>query len=127
MSEAGNPVKLIPHYPPPMLIPKHLASNIACITPRRVENFDNEQSEISEKEVMSLRCDNLRLTEELERARMHPMNDPSYDRVNVDHQLWMRQQTELRCLQDYKTRYYVSVFILLLIVIRFCLHFIVHI
>lgn len=127
MSEAGSPVKLITHYPPPMLIPKHLASNIAFITPRRLDELEVNSNEISEKEVMSLRCDNLRLSEELERARMHPMNDPAYNRVNVDHELWMRQQTDLRSLQDYKTRYYVSAFILLLIVIRFCLHFLVHI
>lgn len=127
MSDAGIPVKLITHYPPPMLLPKHLASNIACITPRLVEQVNDEKDESSAEEIMSLRCDNLRLTEELERARMHPMFDSSHDRVNVDHRLWLRQQNDLRSLQDYKARYYVCAFIMLLIVVRFCLHFIVHI
>jgi hypothetical protein len=108
-----------------MLLPKHLASNIATISPRRVEITG--EIEVADRELKQLRCENMRLSEELDRARMQPMLDNACNRVNVDHDLWLKQQKDLRRLHDYKTRYYVSAFILLLIVVRYCLHFVAHI
>jgi len=121
MNDSGNPVKLVTQYPPPMLLPR--SGNVATITPITPRMIESQVPEFDSRELMHLRCENLRLMEELDRARMHPMYDDALDRINISHEMWLRQQKDLRRLQDYKTRYYVVAFILIMIIIRFSLHF----
>ncbi len=115
------PLKLVNQYPPPAVLPRPklpifsnpVRSNYEDI----VDLLNNDVDEVN-REVSRLRFENKRLEDELDSARMHPMFDPSFDRVNVDHALWLRQQTELHRLNEYKTRYYVVVGILALVTLK---------
>lgn len=72
-------------------------------------------------ELAHLRFENERLTDELQCARMYPTLDDSTDRINVSHELWLRQQQELMHLHTYKTRYYALAILLLLLLTKVCL------
>ena len=128
MTASATPLKLVEQYPPPAILPKQ--TNIQRTRPcapdfSTVSHTDFEDlidlveknADAANREITRLRFENKRLEDELDSARMHPMHDPSYDRVNVDHALWLRQQVELRRINEYKTRYYAVVGILLAIVL----------
>lgn len=125
MNEAANHTKLVTCYPTPMRLPEYNAPTFACISPRKIE--ETTQTPKEQNEVLRLRCELLKLAEELERARLQPLLDTSFDRINVHHDIWLKQQRDLRSLQQYRTRYYVLALVLLLLVARFCLHSIAHI
>lgn len=127
MTASATPLKLVTPYPPPAVLPKQ--TNIQSTRPyapdfSTISHTDFEDlielvernADAANRELTRLRFENKRLSDELDSARMHPMHDQSYDRVNVDHALWLKQQVELRRINEYKTRYYVVVGILLLIV-----------
>lgn len=128
MTASVTPLKLVTPYPPPAVLPRQTtvqrtrpcAPDFSSVSHADFEDLIDlveKSADSANQEIIRLRFENKRLADELDSARMHPMHDPSYDRVNVDHTLWLRQQVELRRINEYKTRYYFVVGILLAIIV----------
>ncbi len=127
MTASATPLKLVEQYPPPAVLPRQTtvqrtrpcAPDFSTVSHTDFEDLIDlveKNADAANREITQLRFENKRLTDELDSARMHPMHDQSHDRVNVDHALWLRQQVELRRINEYKTRYYVVSGILIAIV-----------
>lgn len=127
MTASVTPLKLVTPYPPPAVLPRQTTvqrtrpcapdfTNASHVDFEDLIDLVEKNADAANREITRLRFENKRLADELDSARMHPMHDQSFDRVNVDHALWLRQQGELRRINEYKTRYYVVSGILLVIV-----------
>lgn len=125
MSYSGNDSESLSIFPRLVEVPQQWMTPVTYSQERRVIDFQNslkkqneeERKEEGRSEILRLRKENNRLSEEIENLRLQPIYDNSADRINVSHELWLKQQQQLLQLSAYKRRYYVAAITLIAMII----------